>query len=206
MGTEDDPNQHLLQDMTSHEWLKTTVNIDAFLVLAGSVLTSYVGFTGLVVRMSLDRCLPESLTKRNKLFRTHHYIIFGFCAVCTSLYFITNRNVLVLSSVYAIAFLCVMTLFAVGNLILKYKRSRIRRDHRARVPVVLLALSAVIIAIFGNIMLNQSTMVFFVLYYGITLAIVGGMFQRVRIMKMTLQGILGKESGANQRQLMALQG
>jgi len=42
------------------KWLSVVVSIDAALVLSGAVLTSYVGVTGLVKRMTLDRCLPIS--------------------------------------------------------------------------------------------------------------------------------------------------
>lgn len=46
------------------EWLKVLVSVDAFVVLSGSVLTSYVGVTGLIRRMAMDRCaeLARSLT------------------------------------------------------------------------------------------------------------------------------------------------
>lgn len=48
----------VLAQMGGHaagDWLRFMVSIDACLVLSGSVLTSYVGVTGLVRRMSLDR-------------------------------------------------------------------------------------------------------------------------------------------------------
>lgn len=39
----------------SGRWLSYLVSADAALVLAGAVLTSYVGIVGLVRRMALDR-------------------------------------------------------------------------------------------------------------------------------------------------------
>lgn len=187
-------NNDLLQKMARQGWLSKVVSADAFMVLAGSVLTSYVGVTGLVRRMAFDRCLPTALLTVNKMFNTNHYIIVGFFLVCTSLFFITNQDVLILASVYTISFLSVMSLFALGNLILKYKRSRIRRETRARVPVVLLALASTITAIYGNIVLNGSTISYFFMYYGITLFIVGIMFQRVHILRMLVRGLVGRNS------------
>lgn len=35
------------------------VSLDAFVVLSGAVLTAYVGISGLLARMSKDRCLPQ---------------------------------------------------------------------------------------------------------------------------------------------------
>lgn len=43
------------------EWLEKLVSADAFLVLSGGVLTSFVGVTGLCRRLALDRCLPQFL-------------------------------------------------------------------------------------------------------------------------------------------------
>ena len=46
-------------ELTGGGWLRTLVSIDAVLVLSGATLTSFVGVTGLVDRMTLDRCLPH---------------------------------------------------------------------------------------------------------------------------------------------------
>ena len=48
-------------------WLGLLVSIDATIVLSGAVLTSFVGVTGLVRRMTLDRCLPQFLLKQKFL-------------------------------------------------------------------------------------------------------------------------------------------
>jgi hypothetical protein len=42
-------------------WLEKLVSADAFLVLSGGVLTSFVGVGGLCRRLALDRCLPQFL-------------------------------------------------------------------------------------------------------------------------------------------------
>lgn len=185
-------NNALLMEMARQDWMKTVVSIDAFLVLAGSVLTAYVGVNGLLKRMAMDECLPTFLLHQNKWFKTDQVIIFGFFAVCSSLYYLVNRNVLILASVYAISFLLVMSLFCIGNLILKYKRSRIRREYRAKVPVVILALAGCIIAVYINILIDPSTLKYWLLYYGITLIIVGIMFQKQRLVQMFLRGVVGK--------------
>src|SRR4029077_15912674 len=70
-------------------WVRLWVSVDAVLVLSGAVLTAYVGVTGLVQRMSLDRCLPERLVTTNRLRGTNHWIILGFFAVCCSILFVT---------------------------------------------------------------------------------------------------------------------
>lgn len=73
-------------------WLGTLISIDAALVLSGAVLTSFVGVTGLVHRMTLDRCLPQFLLKTNKRGTTHRIVI-AFFLLCVSVLFITQNSV-----------------------------------------------------------------------------------------------------------------
>ncbi|HVZ58709.1 MAG TPA: APC family permease, partial [Patescibacteria group bacterium] len=60
------------------------VATDAFLVLAGAVLTSFVGVSGLIYRMASDACLPGVLTKRNKA-GSYPLIIIIFFVLCISI-------------------------------------------------------------------------------------------------------------------------
>jgi len=73
-------------------WLSTLVSIDAALVLRGAVLTSFVGVTGLVHRMTLDRCLPQFLLQTNSRGTTHRIII-AFFLLCVSVLAITHQSV-----------------------------------------------------------------------------------------------------------------
>jgi amino acid transporter len=165
-------------------WLAVLVSIDAVLVLSGAVLTSYVGVTGLVRRMSLDRCLPQVLLKQNRWRRTNHWIILGFLALCCSIFFITEGDVGVLAGVYTLSFLMVMALFAVGNMLLKVVRRSLPRKTRASWPVVVIALSAVCVGLAGNI--TEKNLEVFATY----LLAVGGavaiMFLRVPLLRVLL--------------------
>ena len=96
--------------------LRYWVCIDAFLVLAGSVLTAFVGVNGLCRRLALDRCLPQLLLAENKWRRTNHVIILGFLFICSSIYLLLAGAIDALASVYAVSFLSVMSLFAIGNM------------------------------------------------------------------------------------------
>ena len=74
------------------KWLSTLISIDAALVLSGAVLTSFVGVTGLVHRMTLDRCLPQFLLKTNRRGTTHRIIV-AFFLLCVSVLAITHQSV-----------------------------------------------------------------------------------------------------------------
>ncbi|NDK19199.1 MAG: APC family permease, partial [Zetaproteobacteria bacterium] len=45
------------------QWMGVLIAVDAVLVLSGAVLTSFIGVTGLLERMTLDRILPQYFLK-----------------------------------------------------------------------------------------------------------------------------------------------
>eukprot|EP00762_Andalucia_godoyi_P005020 ANDGO_01434.mRNA.1 hypothetical protein DICPUDRAFT_55909 len=166
-------------------WLHFAVSLDAFLVLSGSVLTGFVGVVGLLARLSLDRCLPNVLLSKNRFTKTHHVIIIGFFATCVSLIFLVGgiENLDILEGVYTMAFLSVMALFAIGNMLMKYKRAKLPRAIRASWPTAVFALLGVLIALSVNVWQNPDWVYYFALYFFVTLLILFAMFQRVRLVK-----------------------
>ncbi len=162
--------------------LRIWVSIDAVLVLSGAVLTSYVGVVGLMRRMSLDRCLPQALLNENKWRGTNHWIILLFFIVCVSILAATNADVSLLAGVYTLSFLSVMALFAIGNMLLKVRRSRLPRETRATWVGVTVALMAVLLGLVGNVMINPAYVRMFSIYFLGAGAIVGVMFLRIELM------------------------
>ncbi len=145
-------------------WMQYLVAIDALLVLAGAVLTAYVGVSGLVYRMASDACLPGFLAKINNR-DTYPRIVISFFLLCTSILLITRGNLLSLAGVYTISFLGVMSLFALGNLILRETRTELKRTYSAPLPYVLLAFCATFLGIFGNIRIDEQNLVYFEFYF-----------------------------------------
>lgn len=178
----------LARESVSGNWLYILINVDAFFVLAGSVLTGYVGVTGLLARLSLDRCLPQFLVTKNRFTHTHTWIIVGFFAICTSLLYIVGgaANIAVLEGVYTVAFLSVMFLFAFGNMLLKYKRAKLPRNIKASWKRVLAAAASVIVALAINVSQNVVWVYYFAIYFLATLFVLLLMFQRIRILKFFL--------------------
>lgn len=172
-------------------WLQELVSVDAVMVLSGAVLTAYVGVTGLVRRMSLDRCLPQFLLAENRWRKTNHWIILLFLVLCCSILVISSGRVEVLAGVYSLSFLGVMALFAVGNMLLKVKRARLPRAVRAGWPGVVVALVAVCAALAGNLLLNPSYVRVFAVYFLVAVAVVGVMFLRVQILELALAALRG---------------
>lgn len=162
------------------------IAIDAFLVLSGAVLTSYVGVSGLLNRMAGDNCLPIMLRKENKK-GSFPRIILLFFILCSSILILTGGNLLSLAGVYTIAFLSVMSLFAIGNLILKEARTELKRTYKAPVVVVVLAFIATFFGILGNIRIDEQNLVFFELYFIPALLLVLTVIYKDKIVKFALR-------------------
>jgi len=192
----------LLAQMGERSWgsiLRYIVSIDAVLVLSGAVLTSYVGVTGLMRRMGLDRCLPQFLLSENRLRGTNHWIILLFFGVCCAIMGTTGGHVSTLAGVYTISFLSVMALFGIGNMMLKVRRARLPREDRASWPTVTLALVAVLLGLLGNLLLDPAYIRVFASYFAGVGAIVAVMFLRVHLMR----GVLFVVRAVSERVLAA---
>ena len=155
-------------------------------MLSGAVLTSYVGVTGLVRRMTVDSCLPQFLLVENRWRGTNHWIIASFFFVCVSILVITGGDVATLAGVYTISFLSVMALFATGNMLLKAKRARLPRAVRASWPAVIVALVSVLVGLVGNILMNPVYVGIFTVYFVAAGSAVAVMLLRVSLLKAAL--------------------
>jgi len=176
----------LMAEKAAGKWLNYLVSIDAVLVLAGAVLTGYVGVTGLARRLALDRILPQFLLQENRFTKTNHWIIILFFLLCSSLFLIVKGQVDALSGVYTAAFLCVMALFAIGNMLLKYKRAKLPKEVNTPWIVVIIAFIGVIVAFISNLMGNPQVIKPFGIYFGSTMLFFILMFLRISLLKILL--------------------
>ncbi|KAF4045970.1 Amino acid permease [Phytophthora infestans] len=143
----------------------TWVSVDAFIVLSGSVLTSYVGICGLVRRLATDRVLPSFLATTNELRGTNHNIIGAFFLLSASLVLLLDADSGIMNGVYTYAFQGLMALFASAAMLLKTKRPEIPRDVIAPWSVLVLGLIMVVVAIFANLLGDPSVLMYFALYF-----------------------------------------
>lgn len=166
-------------------WLSTLISIDAALVLSGAVLTSYVGVSGLLERMTLDRILPQFLLKKNSKGSSYRIMIMFFL-MCISILMITKGKLGALAGVYTISFLLVMTLFGFGNVLLKLKRSKLPRPVKASPIAIIFAIIAVVIAIVGNAIMNPNYLGVFLEYFVPTFLFVLVMLSRTQLLRAVL--------------------
>jgi amino acid transporter len=168
-------------EVAGGSWLAIIISVNAALVLSGAVLTSYVGVTGLVQRMTLDRCLPQFLLITNKK-GSAYLIMITFFLLCVSILMITAGDIGALAGVYTISFLAVMVFFGIGNILLKFRRNRLPRPVRASGLVLFLAITAVLAALAGNAILNPAYVWVFLKYFVPTVSIVFIMLYRIELL------------------------
>ncbi len=170
-----------LGNISGGGWLGNLVSIDGALVLSGAVLTSFVGVNGLVRRITLDRVLPQFLLKTCRRGTTHRIII-AFFLLCVSVLFITEGDLQALAGVYTISFLSVMALFAFGNIYLKTKRAQLPRPTSAPLINVLVGISAVVIGLVGNVLMDYRCFLMFMDYFVPAFILISIMLGRVTIL------------------------
>lgn len=180
---------YLLSEMAhlmGGDTFKMIIVIDAAAVLSGAVLTSFVGVTGLVQRMALDQCLPQFLLKKNRR-GTSHRIIISFFLLCASIMLVTGGSLLSLAGVYTISFLGVMTLFGIGNILLKIRRKELKRTYRAGWITILVAITATSLGMLGNVIIDYTNLLYFSQYFIPTVLLVVLMYLRIPILRGALQ-------------------
>lgn len=177
-----------LGSMTGGSWMSLLISVDAVLVLCGAVLTSFVGVSGLLKRMTLDRILPNYFLKENKR-GSNYRIIIVFLMLCISVLLATKGHLEALAGVYTFSFLAVMALFGIGNLLLKFKRRKLPRPEKARGIAVVVAISFIIAAFLGNIILNGDAFITFVKYLVPSVLFVVVMLNRSIIVQLSLDAL-----------------
>jgi amino acid transporter len=177
-----------LGQTTGGSWLATLISIDAVLVLCGAVLTSFVGVSGLLNRMTLDRILPNYFLKQNKK-GSNYRIIISFLVLCISVLFVTAGDLESLAGVYTFSFLAVMALFGLGNLLLKFKRKKLPRPEKARGISVVIAVSFIIAAFIGNVILNEDSFYTFINYLIPSFIFIAIMLNRSVLIRLLIEAI-----------------
>ena len=173
----------LMASKAAGEWLKVWIVVDATLVLVGAVITGFVGFTGLVHRMTVDRCLPQGFLKVNECRKTRHVIIGFYWFLTSALVLYTWGNVEVLAGVYTVAFLSVMFSFTVGNMLLKLRRSTLPTPVHVEWSIVLLANVCVAAGLIGNVISRPRSLPSLLIFGAVFILPVQIMLNRVKFLQ-----------------------
>ncbi|CAG8470656.1 9644_t:CDS:2 [Paraglomus occultum] len=175
----------VLGEYAAGSWLRILVTVDAAIVLGAGVLTGIIGVNGLVERMASDQILPQFFLIRNSITGTKHFIILGFLVCCVVLYAVLDGDVTSLAGVFAVSFLSVLCMFAIGNILLKYKRHRLYRPIKVSTGVTMFGFASLFITLLGNIVIDPSLAKYFFIYFAAIYGVMMIMLNRIWILKTT---------------------
>ncbi len=96
---------------------------------------------------------------------------------------ITRGELKALAAVYTISFLSVMALFGLGNIFLKTKRAGLPRPTEASLPVVLIAVAAVLTGLIGNAIMNPHYLAVFLEYFIPAVLVIAVMLGRITLLQ-----------------------
>jgi len=136
--------------------------------------------------MALDQVLPQFFLRKCRR-NTSHRIIIAFFLLCSSILMVTKGSLLSLAGVYTISFLGVMTLFGLGDILLKTRRKELKRTYRAGWATIIIAITATSLGMVGNVFINHQYFLFFLQYFVPTVLLVVIMYLRIPILKAVLQ-------------------
>ncbi|OQR99443.1 hypothetical protein THRCLA_06521 [Thraustotheca clavata] len=193
--------------VTVGRWFEIWLSIDGFIVLSGSVLTSYVGITGLVRRLASDRVLPELFLIENSWRKTNHYIIMSYFLIASSLVWILEGNVAMLSSIYSYSFLGLLVLFSVGAMLFKLKRGDMPRETTTPWWKCLVGFFMGVIGFFGIMLGDPRVSIVFMLYFLSVAGLILIMLERIFVLRavmMILKSLCPSQWNKTEKVMMPL--
>ena len=80
-----------------------------------------------------------------------------------------------------------MTLFGIGNILLKIRRKELKRTYRAGWITILVAITATSLGMVGNVIIDYTNLLYFLQYFIPTVLLVVLMYLRIPILRGVLQ-------------------
>ncbi|KII92394.1 hypothetical protein PLICRDRAFT_172492 [Plicaturopsis crispa FD-325 SS-3] len=154
-----------LAQVSAGRWLRTWIVIDAVIVLCGGVLTGILSACELLEQLALDRVVPQAFLQVIPKTGSPHITVLSFAAFCAILYASAGASLAIVSKMFSLVWLTVMTLFPLSLLLLKFNRGRLAREHRASLLVVIFALAICAAVFAGNIAVDPTTAGYFAAYF-----------------------------------------
>ncbi|CAL1697827.1 unnamed protein product [Somion occarium] len=136
-----------LASVAAGKWLRIWVVVDAVVVLCGGVLTD---------RLARDRLLPRFFLRRLTWTHAPFVSIVFFALFCCVLYAASGASLSIVSKMFSLIWLAVMTLFPIAVLLLKFNRGRLPRQPRTSLTIVFSTLIIAFVIIGGNIAIDPT--------------------------------------------------
>jgi hypothetical protein len=137
----------------------------------------------LTIYLLSDRIVSSVFLKQNRFTGSNHYTIIVFLALNVILCCIVRGDATALSGVFAVAFLGVLTMYALANVLMKYKRGRLPRLMQVKLSTAVLSLLILVVALISNIVINPLIAAYFVIYFVVVVLVIMVMFKSGLLLK-----------------------
>ena len=135
------------------------------------MLTGTISSCGALERLSYDHVLPSFFLRRLKFTNAPYVSIVIFTITSLAILAVVDANITILSGIFTVAFLIMMGLFVVSNLLLKVNRDRLSRQPRVSLFILGLALVIVCSGIAGNVVMSPEIIGYFSVFFLIAVSL-----------------------------------
>ncbi|CEH12175.1 hypothetical protein CBOM_00177 [Ceraceosorus bombacis] len=175
-----------LAQTSTGAWLRYLVLTDACIVLSGGIITGVVALCGTVEALVSSKVLPRFLSWTLPRTATMANAVLLFAALTMCMCATARFDLTVLSGVFSMVFLCVLTCFPISLLCILHSRRTLPRERKASLLVILTSLSIGLVAIAGNAALAPITLAQMVAYTAVILFVLLALHHRIALVKMFL--------------------
>ncbi|KAF9556823.1 hypothetical protein CPC08DRAFT_641000 [Agrocybe pediades] len=155
----------VLAQASGGRWLRTWIVVDAIIVLCGGVLTGILAACELFEQLTMHRVIPKVFLRVIPKTGSPYVSVLSFIAFCGMLYATAGASLTVISEMFSLVWLTVMSLFPVSLLLLRFNRGRLPRSPRTRLSIIVFALIVAPVVFAGNIAYNPKTAGYFLAYF-----------------------------------------
>ncbi|KAF5384450.1 hypothetical protein D9615_003405 [Tricholomella constricta] len=155
----------VLAEMAAGRWLRMWIVVDAIIVLCGGVLTGILSACELLEQLALHRVIPKLFLRALPRTKSPYVSVLSFIAFSGVLYASAGANLNVISQMFSLVWLTVMSLFPLTLLLLKFNRGRLPRDSRTPLAIVVAAIAVSAVVFAGNVAVNPATAGYFAAYF-----------------------------------------
>ncbi|KAJ7652948.1 AAAP amino acid permease [Mycena rosella] len=154
----------VLAETAAGSWLRTWIVVDAAVVLCGGVLTGILSACELFAQLAHDRIVPQAFLKLLPLSGAPYISVFTFTVINAVLYASAGANLAIVSKMFSLVWLTVMSLFPLALLLLRFNRGRLPRERNTPLWIIALTLALTPVVFAGNIVIDPSTGGYFAVY------------------------------------------
>ncbi|KAG8216086.1 amino acid permease-domain-containing protein [Butyriboletus roseoflavus] len=155
----------LLAQKVAGRWIRIWVAIDAVVVLCAGVLTGTTSACELLAELAHDHVLPRAFLAALPYTGALYVAILSFVCFSGAIYASTGANLIIVSKIFSVVWLAVMTLFPLSLVLLRFSRPRLPRLSRCSFINVLGAVLVAIAIFAGNIAIDLTIGGWFALYF-----------------------------------------